>query len=518
MRRDRVSSPLALLLSLAGACAGAHATVYTVKNTLDSGTDSLRAAITAANAAGGTNTIQFAIPGSGPFKITLASQLPLIKNTLTIDGYTQAGSVFNSHAPDEGGIQATLMIEIDGNGQSYGFAVDNGTVNLTVQGLALHGFGSAAINGNGGASGTSQINVYGNYIGTAIDGSALPSLGNGGSAVACGLSNCQVGGTQSWQRNVLSGNGYAGVYLVATGIIEGNLIGTDASGTIAIPNGMPSNWPGINLHASVAGIRVGCTGLGCASAASRNVISGNWIHGIGIWDGSGANTGGAEIKGNYIGTDWSGTKPLPNGYGGAPNCPNFCAAIELQGVASAKPATIIGGFGAGEANLIAFNQGAGLAVYPLQDFVGASFDSRGNAIHHNRGVGRLNIDIKTLGPTPDDAGDVDAGQNLGQNRPQIISASQSGDTLTVTYLVDTAVANATFPLRVDFYADVIGGSGELLAEDFYPASSAQLQRTIGLAVPHGVSAIPFVATATDADGHTSEFAAAYDVIFEDDCE
>jgi hypothetical protein len=508
---------LALSLLLLGANEGVAGT-FTVKNTNDAGTESLRQAIIDANAAGGTNTIQFAIPGSGPFKITLASALPLIKNTLTIDGYTQSGSAFNTHSPDEGGIQAQLMIEIDGNGQSYGFAVDNGTVNLTVQGFALHGFSTGAINGNGGTPGTSQINVYGNYIGTAVDGTALPTLGNSGTAVRCNLSNCQVGGTQSWQRNVLSGNGGAGVYLAATGVIEGNLIGTDASGATAVQNGGASNWPGIYLHASVAGIRVGCSGIGCASDASRNVISGNWVWGIGVWDGSGANTGGAEIKGNYIGTDWSGTQPLPNGRGGPAYCPNFCGGIQLQGAPALKPSTIIGGFGLGEANLIAFNNGTGLTAGPQQDNAGASFDSRGNAIHHNRGVGRVNIDLKGLGPTPDDAGDADAGANLGQNRPQIVSASQSGDMLTVTYVVDTAVVNATYPLRVDFYANVAGGSGDLLAQDFYPASSAQLQRTIMLQLPAGARAIPFVATATDADGHTSEFSAAWDVIFEDDYE
>ncbi|MGA9335387.1 MAG: hypothetical protein WBV39_14000, partial [Rudaea sp.] len=89
---------------------------------------------------------------------------------------------------------------------------------------------------------------------------------------------------------------------------------------------------------------------------------------------------------------------------------------------------------------------------------------------------------------------------------------------TVTYVVDTATTNATYPLRIDFYADVQGGSGELLAEDFYAMSDAQQPRTVTLNLPAGAKAIPFVAVATDANGRSSEFSPAPDVIFENDFE
>ena len=102
-----------------------------------------------------------------------------------------------------------------------------------------------------------------------------------------------------------------------------------------------------------------------------------------------------------------------------------------------------------------------------------------------------------------------------QNAPEIIAASQSGNQLTVTYRVDSDVANATYPLRVDFHADVAGGAGAWLTQDSYPEASAQQQRTVTLLVPAGMRAIPFVATATDAGGRTSELSTAFDVIFED---
>jgi hypothetical protein len=379
---------------------------------------------------------------------------------------------------------------------------------LTVQGLARHGF-SDAISGNNGGADASQLHVYGNFIGTALDGQALPGVGNGGSAVRCGFSSVQIGGMQPWQRNVLSGNGGAGVLVGGPAVIEGNLIGTDASGTLAIPNGLASNWGGIILG-NRTNVRIGG-----ATVASRNLISGNHPWGIAIWASFGASgpPTGLEIKGNYLGTDWSGNSPLPNGYAEA-QFAQFGGGIGVQNASNVATAIAIGGFADGEANLIAFNTGAGIVA--AGNHPGEAFDSRANAIHHNRGVGHANIDIGALGPTPNDAGDDDTGANGQQNWPEVFSASQSGNQLTVTYRVDTATTNATYPLRVDFHANMRGGSGRWLTQDSYPASSAQLPRTITLLVPAGARAIPFVATATDADGHGSELSPPFDVIFQDD--
>ena len=80
--------------------------VFTVTNTKDAGPGSLRQAILASNATPGSNTIVFAIPastdplldvpvpgfdpGMQTWTITLATSLPIISNTVSIDGYTQA--------------------------------------------------------------------------------------------------------------------------------------------------------------------------------------------------------------------------------------------------------------------------------------------------------------------------------------------------------------------------------------------------------------------------------------------
>ena len=507
----------AVSLLLIGAAYWADAATFTVRNTNDAGVDSLRQAITDANAAGGANTIVFAIPGTGPHTITLASQLPAVgapggANSLTIDGYSQPGSAMNTNAPDQGGLDTVLMIEVTGGATNigYGFYIAGGPccTTLTVQGLALNRLGTP-VAGNGGSPGVSTLNLYGNFIGTKIDGTELPTQGNN-DAVRTGLGNAQIGGTLSWQRNLLSGNA-TGILIGGPAIVEGNLIGTDATGTQSIPNGTNTNWPGIYLPGNRPDIRIGCTGAGCASAASRNLISGNHTYAIGIWDTYSQGSGGLEIKGNYLGTDWTGTRPLPNGSGAG--CPDYCGGIQLQGnPTTPTPASIIGGLAPGEANLIAYNNGAGIVAWG--DQLGASFDSQGNAIHHNRGG--VDIAIGGFAPLPNDPDDADSGSNARQNWPEILSASQSGNQLSVTYRVDSATTNADYPLRIDFYADRRGGSGELLARDSYPATSAQLARTVTLTLPAGANAIPFVTTATDSRGYSSEFSPPVDVIFEDD--
>src|SRR5436189_4942367 len=77
----------------------ATAATFTVTNTLDSGAGSLRAAITSANATGGgTNIIQFNIPGTNVQTITPASALPAITRPVIIDGYTQPGASPNTNS------------------------------------------------------------------------------------------------------------------------------------------------------------------------------------------------------------------------------------------------------------------------------------------------------------------------------------------------------------------------------------------------------------------------------------
>jgi hypothetical protein len=255
------------------------------------------------------------------------------------------------------------------------------------------------------------------------------------------------------------------------------------------------------------------------------VISGNYSYGILIDENAG--TGGAQIKGNVIGTDWTGTQPLPNGntvYAGG--CPQYCSGIQTQGY-DVAPALIVGGFAAGEANVIAYNNGPGIAAYDNLGYPsgGASFDNQGNAIHNNAGT---DIAFTEYGWIANDPGDADPAPsaysvpNNKQNYPVIKAASVSGTpgslTLNVTYLVDSATMYSTYPLRIDFYVDVDEGSGEFLSSNTYLQANAQGVQTATLTLPADAQTpVGFVATATDANGYSSEFSPSYvfDRIFAD---
>lgn len=66
---------------------------FVVTNAADSGDGTLRAAILAANSAGGTNTIRFNIAPSNAATIVLGSTLPAIASHLTIDGRTNGAAI-----------------------------------------------------------------------------------------------------------------------------------------------------------------------------------------------------------------------------------------------------------------------------------------------------------------------------------------------------------------------------------------------------------------------------------------
>ncbi|MFC5487677.1 hypothetical protein [Dokdonella soli] len=492
------------------------------------------------------NTIGFDIPTNPlnptPQTITLAGQLPAINangnlSSLTIDGYSQPGSVMNTNAPDQGGLTTKLMIEIAGNNVVEVFSYKCCTapfITLTFQGLNLHDFTEGIVGQGFTIPPKAQLNVYGCFIGTNIGGTAVAE-GPGSVGIDVSFDNAQIGGPQPWQRNLLSGNseGVTGGAPDATIVIEGNLIGTDISGTRAITNSTTSSRGALALTATEPALRVGCTSVGpnptCGTAASRNVISGNSGYGMVLarFFGGPYPVVDAQIKGNYIGTDWSGTKPLPNGNIADPyaECPFNCGGIQIHGGGSGSgPALIIGGFAPGEANLIANNNGPGIWANGADSYppIAASFDNQGNAVHNNVVTDIAFFVTPTVftgnGWIPNDPGDADTGANNQQNYPVIQSAHVSGGQLTVTYSVDSTTTNSTYPLRIDFYVDIDEGSGEFLVSDTYTSASAQQMRTVTLSLPADVqSPVGFVATATTADHYTSEFSPSYvfDRIFAD---
>jgi ELWxxDGT repeat protein len=124
--------------------------------------------------------------------------------------------------------------------------------------------------------------VQGNYIG--LTGSGTASLGNGQQGILIGIPGTEVsfpavsniiGGAVNGAGNVVSGNGGTGIQIagdkVKDNVVQGNLVGTNATGSAIISN----NGDGIAITDGAS-----ANTIGGATAAERNMISGNQGDGI----------------------------------------------------------------------------------------------------------------------------------------------------------------------------------------------------------------------------------------------
>lgn len=298
----------------------ATAATLSVTNATDSDPGSLRQAILDANANIGLDTIVFQIPGSGVQTIVLLSALPAITDPVVIDGTTQPGYA------------GTPLIELNGasGGSSAGLRLL--TANSTIKGLAINRFVAPGLLIEGAGSNL----VQGNFIGT--DPSGTIPRGNSLQGIWLnGSSGNLIGGTNASEGNLIAGNGSVGLYLLNSGsnTIQGNFIGTTATGTAALGN---ANH-GIYLINAPGNI------VGGMAPATRNVISGSSGSGVYL-DGSG--TTGNLVQGNYIGTDSNGSLAIPNTGDG----------VTVNGA----PANTIGGTSAGAGNLISGNSQGGVSL------------------------------------------------------------------------------------------------------------------------------------------------------------
>jgi photosystem II stability/assembly factor-like uncharacterized protein len=315
------------------------------------------------------------------------------------------------------------------------------------------------------------LTFKGNYIGTDITGTL--SLGNSDGVTSNGTAI--IGGTESGAGNLISGNDQFGLTLnggSALTKVQGNLIGTDATGQKALGNATGISVPG-NLFT-----------IGGAQAGARNVISGNQV-GISL-----SNSTGTIIQGNYIGVTADGTGPLANSAG----------AVVLGGASQ----TQVGGDLPGEGNTIAFN-GSGLSI--------SSFNSTNNRIHGNSFFSNsgLGIDINHDGiVNPNDTDDVDTGGNNLQNFPIISSITSSGGS---TNIKGSLNSTASTQFRIDFYSNAAcdpsgNGEGALPFGNILVTTGANGNATfdVTIATPLPVNRT-ITATATDPNGNTSEFSA-----------
>jgi titin len=158
--------------------------------------------------------------------------------------------------------------------------------------------------------------IEGNYIGTDITGTVALGNGSDGVRIQGGANNNTIGGTVAGAGNVISGNNQAGVFITGSGttrnIVQGNYIGTNAAGTAAL-----RIYPDFNYAANGVVIDGGATlNLigGDGSSAAADAAARNVISGNG-WDGiqfRGSGTNNNTAAGNYVGVDASGVNAIPN--------------------------------------------------------------------------------------------------------------------------------------------------------------------------------------------------------------
>lgn len=308
-----------------------------------------------------------------------------------------------------------------------------GTYSMTNYGNSLAGVYLENANGNTlsgnviSANGWAGVWVYnsnantikGNKIGTNVSGTGGMANGNDGVALTNGSQENTVGGTTLADRNIISGNTDCGIILrdsANNNTIDFNLIGLNAAGTGAIPNGLA----GVCLFSGSNGNHIGSSSSGGAS----QYISGNTREGIYIE----YSDGNFIYWSNRIGVATDNTTALGNG---------------LQGV-MLYGATNTDVFPA----LVAYNGGAGIAV---MDNTATGNRILPQEVRNNSG---LPIDLGNDGPTPNDVGDGDSGPNGLLNYPVITSAS--GNPVT---LYGTACANCTVYLYLAIGNPAAPGGG-----------------------------------------------------------
>jgi parallel beta-helix repeat protein len=302
------------------------------------GSVSLREAINAINAGAnvsdtqssgtfGTNdTINFNIPGTGPFQINIGSTglgaLPQLLKPVLIDGTSQAGTpIIVLNGLNAGANANGLDMNLAPNGPFASGA--------TIRGLAIDDFSANGILIEAHTSSSLQTfnSITGNFIGVDPTGTiARGSLGNG--IFIDGIDSDNLGAAASnnlISDNVISGNFGDGVLIqansngVAAGnIVTGNFIGTNAAGTAPIPNGVLGNASqtgnsGVEVIGA-SGNTIGGPNPAALSASglAGNLISGNASDGV-LVSGTLTDPASANIvEGNYVGVTASGNAGLGN--------------------------------------------------------------------------------------------------------------------------------------------------------------------------------------------------------------
>jgi CSLREA domain-containing protein len=437
---------LFFVLLVSGFVSSARAATFTVTLGGDAVNDvcdqfcSLREAINAANQNGsGADIINFDL-NPAVTVIQPSSALPIIRTSLTINGTTQTGYF---GAP---------VIVLDGSGAGEnvnGLRIESpaiaATLNVSILGLAINRFSGHGIYSN--CTNACNVTIQGNRIGTNSGGSI--DVGNGVDGIniiETGGSNYVIGGSGTFEGNVISGNERNGITIqpfswnaptgTGTLTIEGNLIGVNAAGTAALGNS-GDGIKATNVAYGTNNIYELSLKIGGTTPAQRNVISGNGGDGI-VYDAH-----DVSILGNYIGTNQAGTAALPNKNG--INAGNSSHAV-------------IGGFSSTSRNVVSGNAVSGISLNGTagiyRNYIGTSADGNADLGNGGNGISLENGSVAAIGGTitlfnvQNDLGNVISGNgasgiivlNTASTEPHQIKRNRIGTNAAGT----AEIANAQF--------------------------------------------------------------------------
>ncbi|RLD92795.1 MAG: hypothetical protein DRJ13_16190, partial [Bacteroidetes bacterium] len=335
----------------------------------------------------------------------------------------------------------------------------------------------------------------------------------------------------------------------------GNYIGTDISGTSAIPNGVstPGGRGAIDLVNGSNNNVIGTNGDGSGDSIEGNLISGNLLRGL-ILDGSSNNV----VAGNLIGTDISGSSVLGNTLGilimngsshnligtNGDGTSDFIEGNVISGSTEGSGIQInasqnqisgnyigtnqfglvnLGNSGSGifitetvtdiliggsnqQGNTIAFNNETGILVY------GSSVNDIqifNNSIFNNSFIGiDLAGDLQETGVTLNDPGDLDSGPNDLMNFPVLTKATSITGFIAIKGEMVSSLPYTSY--LVQFFDNEIcnsigHGEGKTYVGSKQVFTDAYGNASFSAIFPSSASAGHFITATATAYGKTSEF-------------
>jgi hypothetical protein len=364
----------------------------------------------------------------------------------------------NVNAVEIGGSSAGQGNSIGGNG-SEGIYLTNTSTNITILGNLVQ-----------------PVTILGS------------TLANGGNGIWLDrTSNVTIGNGTAAGRNVVAGNARRAIQSTDTNsaiTINGNYIGTDASGNVAVGNAQGMDmWTRDAVTFSFGNV----TGLNILG----NVMGGHAGALIEFWDTSANNV---VIQGNSFGVGANGASIM--------QADGVEPIIFAGGPTRSYSNVLIGGTEPGQGNIIANSANSGIRL----ESTGSNIQIIGNTIRNNAAFGvaifnntraaivgnrifangLIGIDLNDDWVTQNDAGDGDSGSNDLLNFPQITRAVvTAANQLRYNFTLDAPAAANGY--RVEFFANT--------AAD--PSGFGEGERLLGAVdIVHGGGARSFSGTLT----------------------